>query len=125
MTDAASKIGPLQTQWRKVYRDSPRSVTRKELTDAYAKLKAKCRIANKQLSDIHRDSKDLDGMLDPNGELPQWVEHKLAVARIHLQDIKQYVEGQLDANDEAHRMAEDGIEDEALDIAEVGFRFAG
>lgn len=141
MSDATSVIGPLQTQWRKPYRGrqdilppavgrpSPaadRGVSRKELMDAYAKLKAKkSGVANKQLSDIHRDSKELDGMLDPTGELPQWVQRKLAVAQMHIQDIKQYVEGELDAHDEAHRMAEDGIEDEILDIAEAGVRFSG
>jgi len=139
MTDPTSVIGPLQTQWRKPYRGrqdilppavgrpSPagRDVSRKDLVDAYEKLKAKSKVANNQLSDIHRDSKDLDDMLDPTDELPQWVQRKLAVARMHIQDIKQYVEGQLDAHDEAHQMAEDGIEDEILDIAEVGVRFSG
>ena len=140
MSDATSVIGPLQTQWRKPYRGrqdilppavgssapAGRDVSKKELMDAYARLKkAKSGVSNKQLSGIHRDSKKLDGMLDPTEELPQWVQRKLAVARMHIQDIKQYVEGQLDAHDEAHQMAEDGIEDEILDIAEVGIRFSG
>ena len=139
MSDATSVIGPLQTQWRKPYRGrkdilppavgrpapAGRDVSKQELMDAYAKLKAKGNVENKQLSDIHRDSKDLDGMLDPTEELPDWVQRKLAVARMHIRDIKQYVEGELDAHDEAHQVAEDGIEDEIVGVAEAGIRFSG
>lgn len=125
MSDATLVIGPLQTQWKKPYRGrqdiSPPAVDQR----SHRRPSAKKKISQPSLADVHEDSEKLDSMLEPDQELPDWVQKKLAIARMHIRDVKDYVEKQLATHHEGHEVAEDGLEDEFFTLVEDGVRFSG
>jgi len=50
----------------------------------------------KSLAAIVEYAEAIESMVDAESELPDWVEHKLSVARVHLGDIMHYIEDHIE-----------------------------
>lgn len=49
-------------------------------------------VAGQNLMEIAMAAADIYEMIDAESDLPEWVEHKLTVARVHLGDVKEFIE---------------------------------